>query len=624
MVKDPFPDYGPDGEEPEGSGPLPGEGDGLGPGGDEIPPDGTAQGLYVCLPAEELTLAGFAQDGTADTMAPGPLLAMVVHAITGEDGAGLKGLSDDQLIGIISAARRMESRAAWTLMAAMGEFARRRPDHDTSDHDTPAQDIPGGDRTGLGEFVGDELAGTLHLTWQSAADQVAYACTVAGRLPATFAALAAGLIHPVHVRIIEDETQILSDADAARADEKLAEMARSKTFGQLRYAAHRLVLRMDPDSALRRKAESRKDAHVRRFREDSGNAGMIARELPPDEVLASWQHVEQRALDLRAAGMPGTLRELRVRAYLDLLQETDCRQPDASGTAGPDGTSGSEGPGDNGGSPDGPGGPDRGPGPSGPGPSGPGPDGPGPDGPGPRGSGPAGSASDGGTRPARQDNGPSLAALVNITVPLAALTGETGPPGEAAGFGLLDPQSLRELVTAASRNPNTRWCLTALHPNGTAAAHGCAAGPHPLILDPRHDRDSPGEPPGSLRPDQAAEFLRALKLRLNAVIRGPCNHAQAQASYRPSRTLRHLISARNTRCTAPGCGQPAARCDLDHTSPWHHGGPTCPCNLAPLCRHHHRCKQAEGWWLEQPEPGVLIWHTPAGRTYTTTPTEYPV
>jgi hypothetical protein len=45
-------------------------------------------------------------------------------------------------------------------------------------------------------------------------------------------------------------------------------------------------------------------------------------------------------------------------------------------------------------------------------------------------------------------------------------------------------------------------------------------------------------------------------------------------------------------------------------------------NHAPLCRHHHRCKQAEGWWLEQPEPGVLAWHTPAGRTYTTTPTRY--
>ena len=49
---------------------------------------------------------------------------------------------------------------------------------------------------------------------------------------------------------------------------------------------------------------------------------------------------------------------------------------------------------------------------------------------------------------------------------------------------------------------------------------------------------------------------------------------------------------------------------------------TCACGHSPLCRHHHRCKQAEGWRLEQPEPGVLVWHTPAGRTYTTTPTQY--
>ena len=34
---------------------------------------------------------------------------------------------------------------------------------------------------------------------------------------------------------------------------------------------------------------------------------LVAHEMPPHEVLASMQHVEQRALDLRAAGMPGTL-----------------------------------------------------------------------------------------------------------------------------------------------------------------------------------------------------------------------------------------------------------------------------------------------------------------------------
>jgi TnpA family transposase len=40
-------------------------------------------------------------------------------------------------------------------------------------------------------------------------------------------------------------------------------------------------------------------------------------------------------------------------------------------------------------------------------------------------------------------------------------------------------------------------------------------------------------------------------------------------------------------------------------------------NHVPLCRHHHRCKQAQGWSLEQPEPGVLKWRTPSGRTYAT-------
>ncbi len=85
------------------------------------------------------------------------------------------------------------------------------------------------------------------------------------------------------------------------------------------------MLKLDPDAARKRKEAASGEAHVRRFREDSGNAGMIARELPSDEVLAGWQHVEQRALDLRAAGMGGSLQDLRVRAYLDLLQERDSR-----------------------------------------------------------------------------------------------------------------------------------------------------------------------------------------------------------------------------------------------------------------------------------------------------------
>ena len=189
-------------------------------------------------------------------------------------------------MGIISAARRQQSRDEWTVMAAIGEFARRAgagPD---------------------GEFAADELAAELHMSQQSAAGQMDFATEVAKRLPATFAALGAGQIHPVHLRIIEEETRILSAADAARADAVLAEAAPGKTFGELRYAARKLVLKLDPDTARKRKEAAKREAHVRRFREESGNAGMVARELPSDEVLASWQHVEQRALDLRAAGDP--------------------------------------------------------------------------------------------------------------------------------------------------------------------------------------------------------------------------------------------------------------------------------------------------------------------------------
>jgi Domain of unknown function (DUF222) len=583
VPQDPFPSPGGDGEEPDGSvpPPAPDASPDASPDAGEpacpalSPPAGAGQGLFVCLPAEDLDVSRFAQHGQSDSMPPGPLLASVVHALTGEDGEGLAALSDDQLVGIIAAAQRMESRAAWTLMAAVREFAARRSAH-------PAGRDGGGYRQGC-EFAADELAAELHLTWQSAAGQIDYASAVADRLPRTFAVLAQGLIHPVHVRIIEDETSVLSAENAARADAELAEAAVSKTFGQLRSYAHRLVLKLDPKAADKRKEAARQDAHVRRFREASGNAGMVARELPPDEVLASWQHVEQRALDLRAAGVPGTLQELRVRAYLDLLQERDSRltpaAPDAAGDAAAAGHGDAPGP------------PDDGPSPGGP-------------------SHPSGPGVPGGPRTPRTPGdagGPAVAALVNITVPLDALPGDPAPPGEVGGFGLLDTQDTRDLVTAAARHPDTRWCLTVLHPDGTAAAHGCAAGQLRWTAGP-----------------QAAEVLRALQPALRPVIRGPCGHAQAECRYRPGRRLRHLVGARNARCTAPGCGRPAARCDLDHTTPWHHDGLTCPCNLAPLCRHHHRCKQAEGWWLEQPEPGVLVWRTPSGRTCATGPTVYPL
>ncbi len=634
MSPEPVPDHGPGGEERDSSGPQP-----AGWIGPEDDWDGEAHlgalaGEYEMTPewlageltAEEITQVGFAQ-GMADAMGPGPVLTALVCAAT-RDPETLAGLADDDLIGIISAARRVESKATWARMAAMREFAARRP---------ARAGIAVTAGAAVSEFAADEVALALNLTWLSAAGEIVYACLVAERLPRTFAALSAGRIHPVHVRIIADETGILSDEDAARADEILAEAAHGKTFGQLRQAAHRLVLKLDPDSARRKKEQAKRDAHVRRFREDSGNGAMVAREMPADEVLASWQHIEQRALDLRAAGVTGTLRELRVRAYLDLLQERDSRtgpgDPDADQTSGSSGADAGEEP-DGPQGPAGHAGPPRPPGGSDPGGNG--------------GSGPSPRRDPAGTGPGRRggrDDGPSMAALVTITVPLGTLEGQSDEPAQAAGFGLVDAQTARDLVAAAAKHPHTRWCVTALHPDGTAAAHGCATGQHSAPPGPatgqhsapsgpatgQHsapsgptagttydNRAGPDPPPAA----PAQDFLGRLRVRLTPVARGGCDHAGAESHYTPSRKLQHLVRARTTTCAAPGCGRPAARCDLDHSIAWDDEGLTCECNLAPLCRHHHRAKQAGGWWLEQPEPGVLRWRTPSGRSYTTLPTVY--
>ena len=456
MLPDPFTGPGEDsgdpggGQEPGGYPPpewpeadLPGIGQ---PGA--VYPDAGSQGLFLSVPAGSFDADRFAQCGPAAEMPPDPLLATIIDAVTGPDGPGAGTLSDDQLIGVIAAVRRLESRVAWYALTAVAQFAARW----------------GGEVAGA-EFAADQLACELHLTSRSAAVQLDYATSVAARLPRCLAALYAGSLHPVHLRIIEEETQILSAEDAATADAALAGTAGALTFGKLRSAAHRMVLKLDPEAAARQKEAGRRNAYVQTFREPSGNAGMIARELPCDEVLASWQHVEQRALDLRAAGIPGTLEELRVRAYLDLLQERrtglTAPAPDPAGTsatAGPPDT----GPEGNGGGPGGGGGPAGGPGGNGPGrgPAG---------GPGGSGRGGLGGA----------EAGPSLAALVNITVPWSALTGQSATPAEVGGYGTVDAADARDLAAAAARDPRTRWCVTALHPDGTAAAHGCAPGRHP-------------------------------------------------------------------------------------------------------------------------------------------------
>ena len=248
-------------------------------------------------------------------------------------------------------------------------------------------------------------------------------------------------------------------------------------------------------------------------------------------------------------------------------------------------------------------------------------------------------------------------------MPLAAWLGWTDSPGDVPGFGPLDAADSRTLAGLLAQDPASQWCVTLTSPAGHPVAHACAsrgpgAAPDPATspspgtppgppssatrggpgdgrLDCAPSRDGPpatgppGAGPPSTRPPATTtppaatppDWLRVLAF--TTLQTRDCTHPRESRGYRPSPALRHLIEIRNPTCTAPGCRHAAARCDLDHVTPYHHGGRTCECNLGPACRHDHQTKQTPGWTLTTPAPGTLIWTTPGNRSYTTTPAQYP-
>ena len=207
--------------------------------------------------------------------------------------------------------------------------------------------------------------------------------------------------------------------------------------------------------------------------------------------------------------------------------------------------------------------------------------------------------------------GPELRGTVNLTMPLSAWAGWSDRPGAVAGHGPVDADTCRDLANRVTHpgtprpggGPAGAWCLTITDETGLAVGHACArAGP----------KGTSGLP----------AWLRSL--RVQWIESGGCRHRRRANAYRPGRALAHLVQIRHLTCAFPGCRRPARRCDLDHTIPYGQGGRTCECNLAPLCRQHHQTKQAPGWHLDQPEPGVLRWTAPHGRRYPVQPDPYPI
>jgi hypothetical protein len=416
--------------------------------------------------ATSVSGSGFESGGMLDTSEPSAALAGLTDSVT-RDGR-LAGLADDELIGVIRAWRRIESWSCGGLMMAIAELARRRP----AERTPPAP--PGGFPAQLSEFISDEVSAALTLSARTADAYLDLALDLAIRLPDTARALRAGVIDHLKARLIAESTRILSDADARAVEARILPMAGRQTLGRLRAAVSRAVLAVDPEAATRRREEAQKDPRVRRWQEDAGTAALAGFGLPPADVLEADQRITARALALRDAGLPGSLEELRARAYLDTLLGQDSTPSD---TTTPTSVSAEQPP--------------------------------------------------SGQR--------RLAARLNLTISLTTLLGLANEPGNLAGFGPLDPSLARELAALAANHPASRSCLTITDGDGRPLGHGCgprspthsrpvhrprpAHHPHagrqpwPATATPPKARglhgDHPPASPGQLRPSPSGAGLPA-------------------------------------------------------------------------------------------------------------------
>ena len=521
--------------------------------------------------------AGFARGGVLDGLPGGGELLFFADAAAGA-GDRYAGASDDELDGVIRAWDRMEAHAAARKHLAIAEFIRRRPGE-------------GCELTGPGqlperwdEFAVDELRLLLAESKAAAERLMDRAADLAARLPGTMAVFRSGKLRQSKVTIIVDVTAPLDEEESKAAEEQVLGRAGRLTPGGLRHAVAQAVMDVAPEKARDRREAARKDARVERWAEDSGNAALMGRELPPDEVLAADQRITAWAHELRKGGLAGDMDVLRARAYLDLLLDKDSRpRPGDGPTQGDVGAGGFA----------------------------------------VRGTltvplttlaGLAGRPGEmGGVGPVDPWLARDLATAAARNPRTSWCVTVTDGQGHAVGHGCGRPEPRKRRRGPASGRRGER------ERPGTAG--GARDGPQGFSFTPEEEVPPSGYGTWRLRtPGGGPDLI----VELDSLMTADCGHRHQAQGHNPGVKLRHLAQIRHATCVSPVCRRPARQCDFEHNVPYEAGGRTCLCNAGPKCRHDHRLKQHPRWKVDQLPDGTFRWTTPSGRSYTTEPTRYPI
>jgi len=172
---------------------------------------------------------GFAAGGPLDLADACTVLAEFAQEVS---DAGLNLLGDDELVGLIGAARRMASWQAAAELSAIAELdARRRRDAARPERRGSAEVVS----SSVSEQVSAEVAAALTLTGRNADGLLALARDLA-RLPEVRARLAAGRIDLGKARVFAAELSPLPDVAAGQIAGRFLDRAAGWTTSELRRA----------------------------------------------------------------------------------------------------------------------------------------------------------------------------------------------------------------------------------------------------------------------------------------------------------------------------------------------------------------------------------------------------
>lgn len=523
-------------------------------------------------------------DGLAE-MPPGPELAAALATI---DPSRLGGLD---CVELMRAQHRQVAHEQARLMVAMVEVGLCGIG---PDDELPRMDAPD-------EFSPDEIRGALAWTRSAASNQLSLAWDLLDRLPEVFAALDEGVIDVPKCRVFSEWTAGLTEEQTHQICDQLLPEAPALTTGQLAERVKRLAIAIDPTWARRRYEEAVRTRKVVGYRNDDGTANLCGYQLPTERTAAASAHIDELAKKVKHAGDARPLDHIKADLYVGMLDGSYTGWPetaiidhllttaDEPDTATPQRL-------------DEPPRPHR-----------------------------VGDQADGtsteGPWAQPHDAAPvTRRAGVEVRTEITSLLGLNQHPGEIAGWGFVDIESVRRLVREQTA---AEWRYAITDDAGRLLHEGVT----------RHRPD--GYPPRAASPSRGGIVELQIKLsdlwelavqparsgpwtKVIADVARQCRQYEQQARHErsgrsPGRPLRRRTEIRDRTCVHPHCRAPAHGTDGDHTQDWASGGPTCDTNIGSLCRHDHRLKHEGGWTLHQPRPGHFVWTSRLGRHYRVRP-----